>query len=508
MSLLGIDIGSGRCKGAAFDGCGSIVAQAVRSYDTVSRGGNRVEIDAERFWDAMVAVTREIAAATGRDPVEALAVSSHGETFIPVGKDGRAVGPAVMNADNRAVEEAAWWRDHFGADRVYAITGLPLHAMFALNKIMWLKKHDRDTYSRGVKFLNVADYVLARMAMPCCTDFSLAGRTMAFDIRTKTLSDEILAAAGIGKERFPEPVPAGSVVGRLSRRVAAELELHEGVVVAMGGHDQPCGALGSGAVNPGQVSLSAGTYECAAAVSASPMNSDKAMAYHLNSYCHVVPDRYVTLAFFPAGIATRWFVEQFCGEDRMVAERENRSLYDVLDERAAAACPGPSGICFTPHLVGACNPYWDLRATGALVGLTSGKTRHHLYKALYEGIACELAVNVAALEEVVGHFPALSISGGNARVDLSIQLCADLTGKKVHTLHCSETGCLGAALLAGVAAGVYKDVADAAARAARINRTFLPDASSCLAYAEQFQQYKMLYASLVGIREMTRRSSY
>ena len=502
MSLLGIDIGSGSCKGVAFAVDGRVLAQADAAYHPVSHGGGMVEIDAECFWTAASDVIRRIAAAVPHDPIAAMAISSHGETFVAVGRNGRSVAPALMNSDNRAAAQVDWWRENVGAERIYELTGLPLHAMFALNKIMWFKANRPELYARSVRFLSVGDYILLRLGMPFVTDYSLAGRTMAFDIHKKTWSAELLAAAGIGPEYFPEVMPAGHKVGTLSHRMAAELGLPDGVVVALGGHDQPCGALGAGAIDPGQVAVAAGTYECATAVSDRPVNTPLAFGYSLNSYCHVVPDRYVTLAFFPAGIAARWFTEQFGGEDRMAAEREHRPFYDVFNERTQATCPGPSGICFTPHLIGACNPYWDVRATGTVAGITPDKTRYHLYKAILEGIACELALNVNALEEVVGTFDVMTISGGNAKADFAVQLRADLTGKTILSRHTAECVCQGAALLAGIAAGIYADASDAVGQTMRRGKVFAPDSEVRKAYARQYEQYQTLYRALAPVRAL------
>ena len=498
MSLLGIDIGSGSCKGAAFGSDGRLLAKAEAGYAAQN------ELDPESFRNAAAAVIRAVAAETAHDPVTALGIGSHGETFVAVDGAGRAVAPAVMNSDNRATAEAGWWERNFGAERLYAVTGLPLHAMFSLNKILWLRTHRPDVFAKSRKFLSAADYVLSRFGMPQVTDFSLAGRSMAFDIRKREWSDEILAAAGIGRDRFPEAVPAGTRIGTLPPDTAAELGLNPGVAVTVAGHDQPCGALGAGAVRPGIAAVSAGTYECAAALSAEPANNATAFGFRLNSYCHVVPDSYVTLAFFPAGIAARWFAEQFCGGDRAEAERLGRPFLEYLDERTVAACPGPSGICFTPHLVGSCNPDWDVRATGAIVGLTPEKTRHHLRKALYEGIACELARNLAALETVTGPVEELRIGGGNAKADFSVQLRADFAGKPFLVPRVTETVCLGAALLAGVASGVYPDCGAAVGQAVRIGRRFLPDGAGRRAHAAQLERYRQFYHSLAPVREFAK----
>lgn len=500
MSLLGIDMGSGSCKGVVFAHDGTMLAQAARAYAPTCPRPGWAEMAAEIFWESMIAVTREVSARVAHDPIEALAISSHGETVIPVDTQGQAVGPAIMNSDNRATAEAAWWTTAFGDDNLYRITGSPLHAMFALNKIMWLRHHAPEIYTRTDRFLSVSDYLLLKMGFPPYTDPSLASRTMAFDIHRRTWSSDILTCVGIGAERLSIVVPSGTPAGRLSPQSAEVLGLRTGTVVALGGHDQPCGALGAGGIDTGQVSDSAGSYECLVAISDQPRNTPDALAYALNSYCHVVDGKYVTLAFFPAGLAVRWFVEQFCYQDTMEARERNSSLYQVLEAHIADLGDAPTGLCVTPHLVGACNPNWDVHATGAMVGITPGVTRHHLYKAMHEGIACELALNVEVLEKVVGPFACMRIYGGNARADFSVQLRADLTGKAFDRLATPEAVCQGAAMLAGIAAGIYANPDEAAAQYVAVTRTFSPNLMASLPCERQLRQYRLFYSALTKIR--------
>lgn len=502
MSLLGIDIGSGSCKAVVFDYEGRILANTSQEYSTFSPAPNIVEINPEIFWDAVVKVTKQVVSAVEKDPIEALSLSSHGETIIPIDKFGNVVESAIMNSDNRAVEQAKWWENKIGRSRIYEITGLPLHPMFALNKIMWLREHKPEVFSKTDRFVSVEDYIIIKMGLPPYTDYSMASRTMAFDIKKEKWSDEILKCAGLNKDRLSIPIPSGEIAGKLSKTVATSLGLKEGTIVAMGGHDQPCGALGSGVINKGEVSDSAGTYECMVAVTETPGNTEKALQYSFNSYCHVVPNRFVTLAFFPAGLVTRWFLEQFCFEDKMQAQHLNKKLFEILDENTKRLAPGPTGICMTPHFIGSCNPYWDVRATGAMIGLTPQITRYHLYKAIYEGIACELAINMNALEEIIGSFDSIKINGGNARSTFTVQLRADLTGKSVHMLNTSEAVCQGAAMLAGIAAGIYKDADDAVNKVVKIHQTYIPDTTSTNAYTLQLNRYKCLYPSLESIRNI------
>ena len=500
MSLLGIDIGSSSCKGVVFSVDGKVLASSNKSYSTINAGPSMVEIDPRTFREAVFMVIRDICGHVKSDPVEALAISSHGETTIPVDKDGIPVGPAIMNSDNRALDETRWWDKTFGKEEIYEITGVPLHSMFSLNKILWIRKNIPEWYSGTKRFLSVGDYILTQLELPPFTDFSLASRTMAFDINTRRWSEKILDHCEISPEKLGIPVASGTVAGIISKKIAKDLGLNEGTIVAVGGHDQPCGALGAGAINDGDVYDSAGTYECITAVSGKPMNNKKAFKYSLNSYCHVVPEKFVTLGFFPAGIVSGWFVEKFCGEDRLNAHETNKDLYDVLSENTLMFCHGPTGLTVTPHFVGSCTPYWDVRAKGVMAGFTPEMTKYHLYKAIYEGISCELAVNICALEEIVGGISEMTINGGNSRSLFTVQLRADITGKTIHILKNEEAVCLGAAILAGISIGVFKSAEDAVNKVVQIEKNIMPDISTKAVYDKQIKRYSTIYQSLEGFR--------
>ena len=485
MSLLGVDIGSSRCKAAAFSVRGRAVAEASTSYAPTIPGPAMAEMDPVLFRQAVASVVREAAAgaAGASDPVRALCISSHGETFIPVDRAGAPIGRAIMNTDNRAIAEAEWWERTVGREGIYRITGLPPHPMYALAKILWLKRHQPDQFRAAARFLGPSDFVLQGLGLPPVTDHSLVSRWMAFDIRARRWSEDVLAAADIRASVLPEAVPAGTLAGRLGPEAARELGLAAGTPVAVGGHDQPCGALGSGAIDPGIVADSAGTYECLTVASREPCLGPVSMEASLNSYCHVVPDRYVTLAFFPSGIVVSWFLE------RLAAAEAGRAAAAGTDPHAwfeARMGDGPSGVCVTPHLIGACNPHWNARASTAMVGITPSTDLFSLYQGLIEGIACEFSLNADTLAEATGAFPRARIHGGGAGSRFGLRLRAALSGRTVETLRNTEAVCLGSAILAGIGAGVYRDAKDGVAQAVGVADECPPEPALAAALSPLF----------------------
>jgi len=504
MSLLAVDIGSSRCKAVAFAVTGEILAQHACAYASEFPAPSQVEMDAERFWQAVCSCSQAVSKNLS-DPVRALCLSSHGETFVPVNGCNEAIASAVLNQDNRATEETVWLERTFGRKRLFEVTGLVAHPMYPVPKILWLRKHRSDIFASPVRFLSVIGYVLSRLGLPAYVDYSLASRYLAFDIRQRRWSEEILAATDINAECLPIPVPAGTIAGKLDAAAAKQLSLPSGTMVVMGGHDQPCGALGVGAIGAGRVADSMGTYECLAAASDQPSLTDAALAASLNSYCHVVPDKFVTLAYFPSGIMIKWFHDllygEACGEGVPV---EGGDLFDAESIHYAtlelAAPAGPTGLCITPNLIGTCNPDFNPHARGIISGLSSNTTRSQIYKGILEGLACELSQMTEILANAVGEFRDIYVTGGGSRSALGLQLRAALSGRRLHAMKCPEAVCLGGAILAGVAAGEYGSLQEAVELVVRDVAAVSPDNAIAASYAQQVKQYGHLRSSLTAIK--------
>ncbi len=503
MSLLAIDIGSSRCKAVVFALTGEILAQHSCAYTPEFPTPSHAQINPELFWQAVCRCSQAVSKDLS-DPVRALCLSSHGETFVPVNGSNEAVAPAILNQDNRATEETVWLERTLGRKRLFEITGLVAHPMYPVPKFLWLRKHRPDIFASSVRFVTVIGYVLSRLGLPAYIDFSLASRYLAFDIRQRRWSEEILAATEINAECLPTPVPAGTIAGKLDAAAASQLGLSGGAIVVLGGHDQPCGALGVGAIGSGRVADSMGTYECLLAASDQPSLTAAALAASLNSYCHVVPDKFVTLAYFPSGIMIKWFHDLLYGEahDDGLLSPDGRpssaeSIHYATLEREAAA--GPTGLCITPNLIGTCNPDFNPHVRGIISGLSANTTRSQIYKGILEGLACEMSEMSDILAGAVGDFRDVYVTGGGSRSALGLQLRAALSGRQLHVMQCPEAVCLGGAILAGVASEEYGSLREAVELVVRDVLAVSPDNAIAAAYAQQSRKYRQLRSALAAI---------
>jgi len=502
MSLLSIDMGSSSCKAVAFAIDGRMLAEASRSYSPDIPRPSWAEMSPEVFWESFSGVTREIAEHVSDDPVEALGISSHGETFVAVNGHNEAVCPAILNMDNRAMAQADWFTANFDPKQIFEITGLAIHPMYPIPKILWLRENKPEIFRSALKYLAVPSYLLMRLRLEVCIDYTQASRFLAFDVLRKGWSEEILGTCGLSSDLLADPVPTGTVAGQIPSSIARNLGLRDSVVVVIGGHDQPCAALGMGVVDAGRVSASLGTYECLLASSDAPSINESAYAANLNTYCHVVPDRYVTLAYFPSGIMLDWFVKLF-REGVCPNEGSFADLCRILETQAPT---GASGLLVTPHLLGSCNPDFDPAATGVISGLRPAMGAAHIYKGILEGIGCEFANMAELLHRVAGPFRDVYVTGGGCRSQLGLELRAAMSGCYLHRMRGDDAVCLGTAILAGVGAGKYKDIASAIEQLVSVADTVEPDLGRAAVYRQYMKQYRLLYSRLASVRESSSKS--
>jgi len=493
MSLMGLDIGTTGTKAVVFDHEAEILSAAYREYPTHSPRPGWLELDPEEVWRNVTEAVREAASRTG-DPVQAVGISCLGEAAVSLDKNGRVLGPTILGFDNRAGDVTERWLADKDRLEIMRITGMPPSQVFTLPKILWLKENEPQLYGRIWKHLCYEDFAIHRMGLPPTTDYSVASRTMAFDIRQKTWSERVCSLAGIDAGMFAEPVQAGTIVGELGTRAAGELGLPRACKVVTGGHDQPAGALGAGVIKDGLAIDATGTVECIALAFAEPIANQAMLQNHFACYPHLVPDLYITIAFNPTGGSLlRWFRDTLAQEEVRQAEAQARDVYDILMEEMSEE---PTHLFVLPHFTMAGNPYMDPNPTGAIVGLTLTTTKPELVRALVEGISYEMKLNLALLDEAGVRVDEIRAIGGGARSERWLQLKADMFRKPVVRLSITEAACLGVAIAAGVAIGTYASFEQATERLVRPDRTFTPNPRVAAVYDERLPAYRRLYPAL------------
>jgi xylulokinase len=492
-ATMGVDIGTSGCKAVVFDDAGRQAAAAYREYNPAFTADGGAELDSDEVMRHCFAVIAEAAAAAAPRRVAALGISSQGEAFTALGADGRALCGAMISSDTRAVRYAREWSRDFGVERLYRITGHTAHPMFSLFKLLWLRDHRPEVWSAARKFLCFEDLLQHRLGLDPAMGWSLAARTMLFDVRRSGWDPDILSAVGLAPEQLARPLASGTVAGTLGTDMAARLGLPAGTAVVTGGHDQPCGALGAGVTEPGLAMYATGTVECITPAFAAPVFSAELQAANLCTYPHTVPGMYATVAFsLTGGNILKWFRDQFGAPEKEAAERTGRNAYELLLE---AADPNPSRLLVLPYFTPTGTPYFDTRVAGAVLGLRLTSTRGEFIRALLEGVAFEMRLNLDLLDQAGCPVRELRAIGGGARSAFWNQLKADVIGKPMTTLDVTEAGCLGVAMLARSAV-TGEALRPIAARWVRKQAVVVPDEARAAGYAQRFDAYRRLYPAL------------
>jgi xylulokinase len=497
MSLLGLDIGVTGCKAVAFSPAGQTLAEGYREYCLCQPRPGWMELDPAEVWAAVRAVICVVTAAIPSDPVEALAISTHGESVVPLDAGGQPLGFFITAMDTRATEAVRFWEEHLGRERIFAITGMPLHPMYTVNKLMWLRQYQPEAFARARHFVCMADFLFSRFGLPPTMDYSLAARTMAFDPGRLSWSEEILDLAGLDRARLSDIVQAGTVVGEISPAVASELGLPRGTLAVTGGHDQPSGALGCGALGVGTAMDSTGTVECIAVASPKLVLGAHLLANNLPIAPHTVPGMFLVLGWATtAGALLRWFRDNFAQPELAEASRTGASVYDLI---LAQATEGPSPVLILPHFFGSATPKMDPASKGAILGLDQTTTRGQVIKGMLDSITYEIKLSIDAMEEVGIVVKELRACGGGARSPLWLQTKADILGKPIRAMDVTEVPSLGVAILAGVATGTFKTVLEGAAEMVRPGRTWEPDMARHAQYMERAELFNQIYPTLAEL---------
>ena len=492
MSWLGIDIGTTGAKAVVFDQGGKTLASAYREYGVLSPQMGWFELDCAEVME----VCREVIAAAagqvlGSDAVRAIGISSQGEAFTLLDKRGRYLCNAMVSFDTRSARQVADFAGIFGAEALYRITGHSPHTLFSVFKLLWIKQNRPEIFERIDKFLCMGDLLGYELTGCAQISYNLAARTMLFDVDACQWSVPILDSVGVDEYIFSRAVAADTAIGTVQSQLAKELKLSKNCIVAAGGHDQSCGGLGVGAVEPGMAAYSSGTVECITPVFAECVMDETMRRSNLATYPHVADGLYTTVAFTTTGgSGLKWFRDMLGQSERQKAEQEGLNVYDLLLEGMPAE---PTQLLVLPHFTSTGTPYFDAHPTSAIFGIDLTTRKGDLLKGLLEGIAFEMKLNLELLRQSEIAVQHLRAFGGGTKSSISMQLKADILNTPIEVMQVTEAGCLGSAILAAKAAGQTEDVKACVQRWVKPARRFEPDAKRAVFYTERYGLYGQLY---------------
>lgn len=501
MKIAGLDIGTTGCKCTVFDENGIELGKSYQEYPVKRRVGGH-EIDITSLLEGVLTVIKEMASAY--PDIAGIGVTSFGETFVCVDEKGNPLAPAMLYTDPRGSKECNWLVDKLGEKHIVEITGVTAHEMYGLPKILWVKNNKPEIYNATKHILQMEDFIVFTLTGNAIIDYSLATRSMAFDINKLDWSDEILAVAGIDKALFSKPVPTGTDAGEILPKMAEKTGLQNGTRIIAISQDQVAAAVGAGAFD-GNIGVDgAGTVQCLTPIYDELPNIEKMMPGKYVVVPYVVSGKYVTYAFsYTGGALIQWCTDNVAKKEKELAKAEGISINAYLEKqyaegRAADGLDpdGPSGMLMLPHFAGAATPYMDTGSKGVMVGMTTATTPADIYRACMEGVCYEMYLNYENVLKAGAHPTKLHATGGGAKSQVWMQMKADMLGIPIVALKTVDAGTVGSAMLTGVALGIFKDLKDAANAMVEQTVTYKPRAEYHEKYMEVYKKFAKLYGAV------------
>lgn len=490
MNLMGIDVGTTGCKVALFSSKGELLATDYREYDVQFSQPGWAQLNSEAVWNDVKSTIRSVMKTSPGNKVKALSVSSLGESVIPVTENRQILGASILNFDIRGEEYLKSLSEVLTNEHLYTINGNPLGNLYTLTKLKWISQHQPDLYDRTFKFLHWSGFISFMLGADPSVDYSMANRTLLFDINSEDWSDELLQISGIDRVKLPAICASGKMIGYVSDQIALELGLPKGIQIISGAHDQCANAVGCGVIDPGSAVYGMGTFHCITPVFTVPPKSNLMLDRGLNTEHHAIPGRFVSFIYNQGGSLVKWYRDTFAAIEHQQAVNEGHSVYPrLLDEIPDK----PSNVFVLPHFSQTGSPKFISDSAGVIVGLHLETQRGEILKGIIEGAAFYLKEIVDSLPETGIKTEIYRVVGGGSKSDKWIQSCADIFGRPFVRPVFTEAGALGAAIIAGVGSGVFSNYFEGVEMMVRFDRSFEPDLHQHELYQSRYQHYKHLW---------------
>lgn len=492
--LLGIDCGTTACKTALFDINGLLIASETTEYRVFHPHPSWAEQDPDWWWDAVIKTVRDLIERkkTASKSIVCVGVDSQREAVVPLDAHGKKLMNSIIWLDKRTIQTAKDMKRLLSAEKIIEKTGVPIDYFFSAAKILWIKKEKPQVYEKIRTMIFPKDYVEYKLTGALATDYSMASRTMLFDIRSRVWDEEICEILGIPLEMLPEIKGSWEVVGEVTEEAAKKTGLAKNTPVVSGGGDRPCEALGAGAVVPGRVNVGTGTATTIEVPMGKPVPDKKG---RVDCCCHVAPNTWEYEAvIMTTGASLRWFRDVFGYEGVRRARRTGQDPYVYFDELAEKIGEGSDMLFYYPYPMGAKSPKFNDLARAVFFGFALGHGKSHFVRAILEGVAFQYVETLEILKELGVKVKELSMVGGETKSATWNRIKTDVVGLPIRIPEASETtAALGSAILAGLGANVYKSVEEGVEMCIRSVKTYKPRRDAHEKYVKVYEKYRKVY---------------
>jgi xylulokinase len=490
--LLGIDIGTGATRAVLVDVGGRVLGSATADHAPMSSPKiGWAEQHPHGWWRAACVAIQDCLnkSSTSANEISAVGLTGQMHGLVLLDGGGEVLRPSIIWCDQRTEEQCRAITEKVGARRLIELTANPALTGFTLPKIWWVRQHEPEVWARVRSIMLPKDYVRFRLTGARAIDVADASGTLLLDVVNRRWSVPMMEVSHLDEALLPKVFESQEITGYITKEGAQATGLREGIPVVAGAGDQAAGAVGMGIVHPGAVSATIGTSGVVFAATSKPVLEPQG---RIHTFCHAIPGRWHVMGVTQgAGLSLRWFRDQFG-----VAQEDRKDPYKGLMDEAAEAPPGADGLLWTPYLMGERTPHLDPYARGALVGIIAQHTRAHIIRAILEGVAFSLRDTLTIFAELGVPAESIRLGGGGARGELWRQIQADVYGMPVDLLAAEEGAAYGAALIAGVGAGVWPSVENACQTAVHVAKRIQPAPKNVSLMNRQYVEYRKLYPAL------------
>ena len=496
--LLAHDLGTSGNKATLFSVEGRLVASRTCSYETRYFNGNWAEQCPDDWWQAVCQSTGQLLEGVDARRIACVTLSGQMMGCTPVDRQGRALRPSILYCDQRAEAQTRRLVQQIDPAEFYAIVGHRPSASYSLEKLMWVRDQEPEVFRNTYKTLCAKDYINYRLTGEFATDYSDASGTNAFDLNRFRWSEKILAAAGFDQQWFPTARPSTEILGTITAPAAQATGLAAGTPVAVGGGDGSCAGVGVGCVRPGSAYNYLGSSSWIALTVEKPIVDPQMRTMN---WAHCVPGYlHPSGTMQAAGSSYQWLKNEVCTAEIGQAGQQGIDVYELINRLIEQSCPGAGGVIFLPYMLGERTPRWNPQAKGAFIGLSLATRRADLLRAVLEGITMNLAIIVGIFRQ---HVPirSMTVIGGGAKGAVWRQMMADMYVCRIEKLnYLEEATSMGAAVIGGVAAGVYPDF-DVIRNFIRVDEVVEPNPANQAVYQKMMPIFEKCYHALVDVYE-------
>ncbi|MCG9478667.1 MAG: hypothetical protein K9H14_00480 [Actinomycetia bacterium] len=505
MYLMAIDIGSTSIKAAVYDYYGNLAASGRRKTEVVYKdqdGRHFAFWDPDNIWNCVTGSVKEAVSSIGKPRlIKGIAVTGFACDGVPIDKNGNCLYPFISWHDNRTLEQLEWFSKNADFKQIYKINGQKPWHLNTIFRNLWFKQNRPRLYERIYKWLLIEDFINYKLCGEVATDYSLASTTLMLDQEKLEWSPELFDMFNLDMDIYPHPRPSGTYLGEVGAKAAEQSGLKEGTPVVLGGLDGLMGVYAAAGDQEDNLVGVIGTYEHYHKCMSRPILKEEGLGKSIICQAHIIEGKYGAYGVMVSSGVMEWFKDHLAGSEQLMADKEKQNIWDILMQQAQEAEPGSGGIFMLPDIYGSTCPVQDNYSRGAYLGINSRSSRQDVIRATVEGLnykALELYKAIAGYSETESD--KIIVTGGGTKNSFWMQNKADVFGKVIEVPRIEEATPLGAAMVAGIGVGVYKDFKHAYRQVEREAVRYIPDEEKHKKYDNYFRHvYSKLYRTLKDI---------